>query len=77
MESFWLTKEMLEEALTLVADKPKSTMVYINGSSENKNNRVNTVMNFSSNGKKKTIKRDYNKIIEANINNENILPITL
>ena len=77
MASFWLTKEMLEEALTLVADKPKSTMVYINGSSENKNNRVNTVMNFSSNGKKKTIKRDYNKIIEANINNENILPITL
>ena len=77
MASFWLTKEMLEEALTLVADKPKSTMVYINGSSENKNNRVNTVMNFSSNGKKKTIKRDYNKIIEANINNENILQITL
>lgn len=77
MANFWLTKEMLEEALTLVADKPKSTMVYINGSSENKNNRVNTIMEFSSNGKKKTIKRDYNKIIEANVNNENILPITL
>ena len=77
MASFWLTKEMLEEALTLVADKPKSTMVYISGSSENKNNRVNTIMEFSSNGKKKKIKRDYNKIIEANINNENILPIAL
>ena len=69
MASFWLTKRALLEALKLTEGLPQHTMVSFTGSSETKNGKEYTVCKITANGKKKTVKDDFQKLLLKNENN--------
>jgi len=62
MASFWLSKKALLEALKMVEGQPQTAWVSFEGKSEVKNGKEYTVTTISANGKKKTIKQEFNKI---------------
>lgn len=69
MATFWLTKRALLEALKLSEGLPQSTMIDFNGYSEIKNDKEYTVVKIGVNGKQKTIKEDFQKLLLGNEDN--------
>jgi len=69
MASFWVTKRALLEALKLSEGLPQSTMISFTGRSEIKNGKEYTVCKISVNGKEKTIKDDFQKLLLKNEDN--------
>lgn len=69
MASFWVTKRALLEALKLTEGLPQHTMVSFTGRSERKNGKEYTVCRISVNGKEKTIKDDFQKLLLKNEDN--------
>ena len=63
MSSFWLSKKVLLEALKMVEGQPQTSWVSFEGKSEVKNGKEYTVTTISANGKKKTIKQEFDKIL--------------
>ncbi len=72
MASFWLSKQMLLEALKLSESMPQTTMIMFEGSSEVNNGVEQTIMKISTCGRKKTIKEDFKKLSLANSCNESL-----
>ena len=72
MASFWLTKRALLEALKLSEGLPQNTMINFNGRSEIKNDKEYTVVKIDVNGKQKTIKEEFEKLL---LKNEDILSL--
>ena len=72
MASFWLTKRALLEALKLSEGLPQDTMINFNGCSEIKNDKEYTVVKIDVNGKQKTIKEEFKKLL---LKNEDILSL--
>lgn len=66
MASFWLTKHALLEALKLSEGLPQNTMIDFNGSSEIKNGEEYTVIKISVNGKQKTVREEFHKLLLKN-----------
>lgn len=66
MASFWLTKRALLEALKLTEGLPQSTMISFTGSSEFKGDKEYTVTKIMVNGKEKTVKDDFQKLLLKN-----------
>jgi hypothetical protein len=69
MASFWLTKRALLEALKLTEGLPQYTMVCFNGSSEVKGDKEYTVVKIDVNGKQKTVKEEFHKLLLKNEDN--------
>ena len=63
MSSFWLSKKVLLEALKMVEGQPQTSWVSFEGKSEVKDGKEYTVTTISANGKKKTIKQEFDKIL--------------
>jgi N-acetylglucosamine kinase-like BadF-type ATPase len=63
MSSFWLSKKVLLEALKMVEGQPQTSWVSFEGKSEVKNDKEYTVTTINANGKKKTIKQEFDKIL--------------
>ena len=66
MASFWLSKRTLIEALKLSEGEPHTTMVCFDGKSELKNGIEYTIVTNNINGKKKTVRENFNKLSLAN-----------
>lgn len=66
MARFWITKEMALEALKLTESMPNTTFIEIEGSSEIFHGKEYTVCTLIACGKKKTIKREFEKLQLAN-----------
>ena len=66
MASFWLTKRALLEALKLSEGLPQDTMIDFNGCSEIKNDKEYTVIKISVNGKQKTVREEFHKLLLKN-----------
>lgn len=66
MVNFWLSKKALLEALKMTEGMPQTTMVMFQGDSEVKDDVRYTITTIEVSGKKKTIKQNYNKMVESN-----------
>jgi hypothetical protein len=66
MNHFWLTKKTIIEALKLSEGLPQNTFIHIKAYSEGVDKDEKTVFEINVNGKKKTIKDNFNKLIIAN-----------
>lgn len=62
MNSFWLTKEMILEALKLSEGAPQNAFVCFHGKSEVKKGKEYTIMEIVYGNKKKTVKQEFKKI---------------
>ena len=62
MANFWLTKEMVIEALKLSEGAQKETMIGFDGSSKVIGDKEYTIMEIYTCGKKKTVKQEFKKI---------------
>lgn len=69
MANFWLTKRALLEALKLSEGLPQDTMIDFNGCSEIKNDKEYTVTKISVNGKQKTVREEFKKLLLKNEDN--------
>jgi len=63
MSSFWLSKKVLLEALKMLEGQPQTSWASFEGKSEVKNGKEYTVTTINANGKKKTIKQEFDKIL--------------
>ena len=66
MANFWLTKHTLLEALKLSEGLPQDAMIDFNGCSEIKNGKEYTVVKINVNGKQKTIREEFHKLLLKN-----------
>ena len=66
MNSFWLTKKVLLEALKMSEGAPQSTMVCFNCHGEGQGDKEQTVVEINVCGKKKTVRENFQKLLLAN-----------
>ena len=66
MANFWLSKKALLEALKMSEGQPQTTMIVFKCDSEDKKGVRYTVTNIEVCGKKKTIKKNFDKMVKDN-----------
>ena len=66
MNSFWLTKRAVMEALKLCEGLPQTEFVHFHVHTEGIDKDEKTVVEINVREKKKTIKDNYNKLIREN-----------
>jgi len=66
MNSFWLTKRAIKEALKLSEDLPQTSFVHFHISSEGKDKDEKTVIEIVVRDRKKVVKDNFNKLIREN-----------
>jgi hypothetical protein len=66
MANFWLTKKMVLEALKMSEGMSQDTFINFYGSSEVKDGKEFTCMEIQVNGKKKTFKAEFKKLLLRN-----------
>ena len=66
MANYWITKRAALEALKLSEGLPQHTMINVECHSEVKDDKEYTVFTLSVNGKQKTIKDEFKKLLLKN-----------